>query len=428
MTRVRVQMGSKIKAITASETFATRGPLSLQVTVLTEDGSRGTAAPMPGVSVGKYEAAFLLDGGDRWFGQGVLKAVNNVNTIIAPALKGMDVTEQRKIDDLMIKLDGTPDKSRLGANAVVGVSVAVLNAAAGSSDLPLYRYMGGVNACTLPCPVIGVGTAGRYRDPGKTRLYKPSFEYAAFGAKTFSDAVYVARLVQTELTKVIQKRYGLQYPADRILSVVKNDRDAFEAMTEAIENVGYKGKVGIYVDCAAGCYYEAEQDRYVGLLSEGEKTREDMIELYKDFVSNYPLVVLEDPLHEDDFEGHATLTKELGIEIVGDDLFVTNPKRLQKGIEMGAGNAMVLKIPQVGTVSEAMDAVNLAQRYGYGIGPCSSRGFDAENGDFAVALNTGEIRGGLNRLLEIEEELGSSAKFLGRASFRTKPPQRFAVP
>jgi len=190
------------------------------------------------------------------------------------------------------------------------------------------------------------------------------------------------------------------------------------AMTEAIDKTRYEGKVGIFIDCAAGCYYEAS-DKYVGLFSEGEKTREDMIELYKDFISSYPIVVLEDPLHEDDFEGHAILTRELGIEVVGDDLFVTNSERLRKGIQMGAANAMVLKIPQIGTVSEALDTVGLALENGYGVGPCSSRGDPSS--DLAVALNTGQVRGDLNRLLEIEEELGNSAKFLGRASFKTGP-------
>jgi enolase len=410
-------MRTEIQAIEATETFSRRGYVTLQVTVQTEDGTRGTHTPTPGISVGEYEAAFLLDGGKKWFGQGVSKAVKNVDTIIAPRLKGIDVIEQRKIDETMIELDGKPDKSRLGANAIVGVSLAVLKAAANSRNLPLYRYLGGLNACTLPCPIIGLGTAGTYRDPGKTRQYKPSFEYAPYGAETFSDAVYVTRLVQNELEETMRKRYGF-HRGTNILSKVQDDREALEAMTEAIEKTGYKGKVGIFVDCAAGCYYEPKIDRYVGLFSKGDKTTEDLIELYKDFVASYPFVVLEDPLHENDFEGHAILRKELGIEIVGDDLFTTNPNRLRKGIEMQAANAMVLKIPQVGTFSEAMEAVNLAQRNGYGVGPCGSRG--DPSADLAVGLNTGQVRGDLNRLLTIEKELGSSARFLGRASFKTK--------
>jgi enolase len=376
--------------------------------------------PSSGISVGQYEAAFLWDGGDRWFGRGVLKAVENVKTIIAPKLVGMDVTQQGLIDDTLIKLDGTPDKSRLGANAVVGVSIAALKAAARSSSLPLYKYIGGVNACTLPCPRIGFGVAGTYRDPGETRLAKPSYELAAFDVKTFSESVYVAEIVRAELMELLKKKYGPVVARGRsFLTVVKDDRDALEAMTEAIENAGYKGKAGIVIDCAAGCYYEADKDRYVGMFWDDEKTREDMIEMYKDFVATYPIISLEDPLHEDDFEGHAILTKELRIEIVGDDLFVTDPERVCKGIEMGAANCMVLKIPQIGTVSEAMDAVQLMQRHDGAINPCGSRG--DPSAEIAVGINAGQVRGNANVLLRIERELGRTAKFLGRESYKTQP-------
>jgi enolase len=368
-------LGAKIKAITAEEIYRRRGNVGLQVTVFTDDGARGVHIPSSGISVGQYEAAFLWDGGERWFGRGVLKAIEIVKTVIAPKLTGIDVTQQRLIDDTMITLDGTPNKSRLGANAIVGVSIAALKAAAQNSGLPLYKYIGGVNACTLPCPRIGFGVAGTYRDPGETRLAKPSYELVAFDVKT--------------------------------------------AITEAIENMGYKGKAGIVIDSAAGCYYEADKDRYVGMFWDDEKTREDMIEMYKDFVATYPIISLEDPLHEDDFEGHAILTKELGIEIVADDLFVTNPERVRKGIEVGAANCMVLKIPQIGTVSEAMDAVQLMQRHDGAINPCGSRG--DPSAEFAVGINTGQVRGNSNVLLSIERELGNTAKFLGRDSYKTKP-------
>ena len=376
--------------------------------------------PSSGISVGQYEAAFLWDGGDRWFGRGVLKAVENVQTIIAPKLVGMDVTQQGLIDDTLIKLDGTPDKSRLGANAVVGVSLATLKAAARSSGLPLYRYIGGVNACTLPCPRIEFGVAGTYRDPGETRLAKPSYELAAFDVKTFSESVYVAEIIRAELMELLKKRYGPVVARGRsFLTVVKDDRDALEAMTEAVENAGYKGKAGIVIDCAAGCYYEADKERYVGMFWDDEKTREDVIEMYKDFVATYPIISLEDPLHDDDFEGHATLTKELGIEIVGDDLFVTDPERVRTGIELGAANCMVLKIPQIGTVSEAMDAVQLMQRHDGAINPCASRG--DPSAELAVGINAGQVRGNANVLLRIERELGRTAKFLGREAYKTQP-------
>lgn len=415
-------MSSTIKAIHAKEIYATRGHVGLHITVQTEGGIQGIATPMIGISVGKYEAKFLVDGGKRWFGRGVLKAVNNVNKIIAPALKNMDVTQQHTIDSALIQLDGTPDKSRLGANAIVGVSLASLMAAAKSSSAPLYRYLGGINARVLPCPIIGCGTAGTYRDPGKTRLYKPSFEFAAFGASSFSESVYLARLAEAELKTVISQQYGKEtLRRQNILSVVEDDRDALIAMTTAIDNIGYNGKIGIFIDCAAGCYYNIATDTYHGLFSNSTKTRDDLMELYDKFVTEYPVIVLEDPLHEDDFEGHALLTKELGIEIVGDDLFVSNSQRLKIGIEAGAANAMVLKIPQVGTVTEALEAVQLAQKNNYNVGPCASRGGAAYISDFAVGLNTGQVRNtsNLNRLLEIEHELGTTATFLGRASFQS---------
>lgn len=408
--------GNNIKSIVAEEIFAERrGHVALRVVVTTDDGSQGIHIPVMGVSTGQYEASFLFDGGDRWFGRGLLKAVKNVNSIIAPKLEGMNVIHQRAIDEAMIKLDGTPTKFHLGANALAGVSIAVLKAAANSSGIPLYRYIGGVEACTLPCPIIGCGTAGTYREPGQTRLFKPSFEYAAFGATTFSHAVYITRCVQAEL-EVIMRKHHRFLRGRNLLSGVEDDREALQAMTEAIDSAGYTGKVGIFIDCAAGCYYEPEKEKYVGLFSKEERTRQEMIEVYKEFVTTYPIVVLEDPFHEDDFRGHALLRRELSIEIVGDDLFVTNPQRLQKGIKVESANAMVVKIPQIGTVSEAMNAVHLAQNSGYGVGPCSSRG--DPSADLAVGLNTGQMRGNLNRILQIEQELGDSAKFLGRESFK----------
>jgi len=243
---------------------------------------------------------------------------------------------------------------------------------------------------------------------------------AAFDVKTFSESVYVVEIIRAELMELLKKRYGPVVARGRsFLTVVKDDRDALEAMTAAVENTGYKGKAGIVIDCAAGCYYEADKERYVGLFWDDEKTREDVIEMYKDFVATYPIISLEDPLHEDDFEGHATLTKELGIEIVGDDLFVTDPERVRTGIELGAANCMVLKIPQIGTVSEAMDAVQLMQRHDGAINPCASRG--DPSAELAVGINAGQVRGNANVLLRIERELGRTAKFLGREAYKTQP-------
>jgi enolase len=416
-------MGAKIQHVQAREILAQRGILSLEVTVVTDDGARGVSTPESGVSTGKHEAAFLLDGGERYNGLGVRRAAESVNAIIGPALEGMDVTAQQEIDRLMIELDGTPNKARLGANAIVGVSLAVLKAAADSSGLSLYRYIGGAGACTLPIPIVGIGTGGRYRDPGHSRWFKPSYEFAAYGAGRYSNAMYASWRCAEEVKRLLRARYPDRYaPAyhsSGLAGVIEHDRELLEIMAESIVRCGYEGQVGIYFDCAADCYYEQEIDRYVGLFSPGEKSRDEVIALLKEFVIDYPIVSLEDPLHEEDFEGHAIATKELGIEVVGDDLFTTNMERLQQGIAMGAANSMVLKITQVGTVSEALAACRAALTHGYNVHPCGSRGDRDSIGDFAVGLNAGQVRAGdHNRLFTIEEELGQSAGWLGKAAYK----------
>jgi len=416
-------MGARIQSVTAREIFAARGLLSLEVTVVAEDGARGVATPESGVSTGKHEAKFVLDGGERYNGLGVRRAAEHVNAIIGPALKGMDVTDQLGIDRLMIELDGTPDKSRLGANAIVGVSLAVLKAAANSVGLPLYRYIGGANACTVPIPIIGIGSGGRYRDPGKSRWFKPTYEFAAYGAGSYSEAVYQSWRVSEECRRLFRERFGDQYVpsyhSSNLFGILKDDRELLDIMATAITRCDCEGKVGIYFDVAADVYYERDADRYVGLFSPGEKTRDQLIALLEEFVTTYPVVSLEDPLHEEDFEGHAIVTRELGVEVVGDDLFTTNVERLKRGIELGAANSMVLKISQVGTVSEALAACRLALMNGYNVHPCGSRGDVDSIGDFAVGLNAGQVRAGShNRLLAIEEELGPSAVWLGKAAYK----------
>jgi enolase len=414
---------AKIQSVRAREILAQRGLLSLEVTVETDDGARGMSTPESGVSTGAHEAAFLLDGGERYNGLGVRKAAEAVNTVIEPALQGIDVTAQGEIDRLMIELDGTPDKSRLGANTIVGVSLAVLGAAAESAGLSLYRYIGGVNACTVPIPIYGIGTGGRYRDPGSSRWFKPSYEFAAYGAGSYSNAVYWSWQCAQEVKRLLRERYPDKYaPAyhsSSLAGVIEHDRDLLAIMSESIARCGYEGKVGIYFDCAADCYYERDIDRYVGLFSPGEKTRDEVIEMLKSFVESYPIVSLEDPLEAEDFEGHAIATQELGIEVVGDDLFTTDIDRLVQGISAGAANSMVLKITQVGTVSEALAACRLALNNGYNVHPCGSRGDRDSVGDFAVGLNAGQVRAAdHNRLLTIEEELGRSAVWLGKAAYK----------
>lgn len=415
-------MGAKIQHVSAREILAARANLCLEVTVATDTGAVGKATPEAGVSTGTYEAVMVLDGGERYAGMGVRQAAENVNQI-APRLIGMDVTKQRDIDALLVELDGTPTRSRLGANAIVGISLAVTKAAANSAGLPLFQYLGGTNACVLPMPIMGIGTGGRYRDPGQSRWFKPSYEFVAHGASGCADAMYICWQLRREMSKIMTERYGSHVLGYRRLnnlgSVLKHDHELLEAMTEAIVRTGHEGKVGIYFDAAADCYYEAEIDRYVGIFCEGEKTRDEMLTVYKDFVANYPIVSIEDPLHEEDLEGHALVTQELGIEIVGDDLFTTNIERLKRGIAVGAANSMVLKITQVGTVSEALDAAQTALRNGYNVHPCGSRGDQDSIADFAVALNAGQVRAmDANRLLSIEEELGSAAVWPGKALFK----------
>ena len=276
---------------------------------------------------------------------------------------------------------------------------------------------------TLPIPIIGIGTGGRYRDPGTSRWFKPSYEFCAYGAGSYADAIYWSWRCAEEAKRLLKARYPDTYfPAyhgSSLAGVIDHDRELLEIMTESIVNCGYEGKIGIYFDCAADCYYERDIDRYVGLFGPGEMTRDEVIALLKDFVTTYPIVSLEDPLHEDDFEGHALATQELGIEIVGDDLFTTNIERLRQGIAVGAANSIVLKITQVGTVSEALATCREALYNGYNVHPCGSRGDRVSIGDFAVGLNAGQVRAGdHNRLLDIEEELGRSAAWMGKAAYK----------
>ncbi len=420
----------------AREVFSDRGHPGIEATVITEDGSRGTAMVTAGLSVGKHEAQFAYDGGDRWGGLGVLKAVANVHDIIAPALRGMDATRQREIDGVMIELDGTPNKSRLGGNATASVSAAVLRAGAASLGIPLYQHIGGVNACILPVPCAGAFSgSGRYGGgpPGSSTGDKPSYSFPCYGFESFQEASYAGWEISREFHRVLTGRFGIGSQTSGYPGIppgtVDHDRELWDAMAEAIENAGYKERAGIHIDVAAGTYYDKRKGVFIGLFSKEEKGREELIGLYREMVKSYPVVILEDPLDEEDYEGHAVLAKELGIEIVGDDLFTTSVRRLQRGIDAGAANAMLLKVNQVGTITEAFDAVQIAYRAGYGVMPCSSRGEGVALADYVVGLGTGHMREGVagpmgNRLLEIEAELGSRARFLGKDGLKVKWPER----
>ena len=337
-----------------------------------------------------------------------------------------------EVDSAIIEVDGTPTKSNLGGNATASVSAATLFAGANSLGIPLYQHIGGVNACTLPVPGV-ITLLGSHRYGGGERSGgKPSYSMICYGFDTFSDASYNAWVASKEFCSLIDKRFnmytnrgwGIVHPG-----MVESDQELWDIMVEAINNTGNEGKIGIQVDVAAGTYYDKEKERYVGLFSAEDKSRDDLMRLYEEAVRNYPFVIIEDPLDENDYEGHAVLTRQLGVQIVGDDLFTTNTERLQQGLDVGAANCMLLKVNQIGTISEAFEAVQMCYDNGYAVMPCDSRGEGSNIADYCVGLNTGHLReGGVgpvgNRFLEIEAELGSRAKFAGRKGFKPNGVQQ----
>lgn len=421
--------GSRIETVTARQVFSMRGHPGIEAKVITENGACGVALATAGLSIGEHEIPFLYDGGERWGGMGVTKAVDNVKNIIGPAIKGADASKQRNVDEILIELRNKIGVAKLGGNATASVSAAVLIAGAMSLGIPLYQHVGGVNACTLPVPGAEVGGGNTRYGHGEGGGDKPSFSFQCYDFDTFADASYAGVQVQKELQRLIKERFNMTFPGRMFqfqfiqAGMIEHDREIWEIMTEAINRCGYEGKVGIQMDSGACTYYDKEKKVYTGIFSRGEKTRDEMIELYKEMVRDYPFVILEDPLDENDYEGHAILAKELGIQIVGDDLFTTNVERLKHGIEVGACNVFLLKVNQVGTITEAFDTVLLAKRGGYDVMPCGSRGEGIALVDYTVGLGAGTTRGGAigpsaDRFMEIEEELGSKAKFWGKAGLK----------
>lgn len=426
--------GSRIQSVSAREVFSRRGHPAVEATVVTENGAVGVAEATAGLSVGEHEVQFAYDGGEKWGGRGVMKAVGYVKELIAPALIGVDASKQWEVDRVLLELDGTPNKAKLGGNTTASVSAAALKAGAASLGIPLYQHIGGVNACTLPVPGVGIlNTLERY---GGEPIHgdKPSYAFMAYGFDTFSDASYACWQIRKEYLKLIEERFNIRAVGDyRVLipeGAVDHEEEIWKIMTEAIEKTGFVDRIGIQVDVAAGTYYNKEKGVFEYLFSREPKTREELLDLYRNMVKNYPFIVLEDPMHEDDYEGHAILTRDLGIQVVGDDTFTTNMERLKEGTAIGACNSVLLKVNQIGTISEAFDTVNFAYSRGYGVMPCSSRGEGPAIADYTVGLGTGNIReSGLdpnaNRLRQIEEELGSRAYFPGKAGFKLGPVQPF---
>ncbi|MEE9392785.1 MAG: phosphopyruvate hydratase [Planctomycetota bacterium] len=414
-----------ISEIKAREVLDSRGNPTVEVEVAVGDLCRGRAIVPSGASTGEHEAYELRDGGDRYLGKGVLTAVANVNRIIAPALMGMEVSDQGLIDRHLIELDGTANKSKLGANALLGVSCAVARAAAKAHEMPLYRWLGGVAARTLPIPMMNVLNGGSHAD---NNVDIQEFMIAPSGKRfqSFSEGLRAGTEIFHHLKKVLSDAGLSTSVGDEggFAPNLSSNEEAIELLLRAIENAGYTPEedITICLDCAANEFYHDGQ--YI-LKAEDkpEKDVDELIELYDGWVDRYPIESIEDPLYEDDWEGWKRLTEELGdkVQVVGDDLFVTNTKRLRRGIEEEIANAVLIKINQIGTLTETIECVQLAQSSDYGtvISHRSGETEDTTIADLAVALNAGQIKTGslsrtdrvakYNQLLRIEEDLGDSA-------------------
>jgi enolase len=418
-----------IDAIYAREILDSRGNPTVEVEVQLEDGTQARAAVPSGASTGAFEAAELRDGDkNRYLGKGVEKAVAFVNDEIAPVIEGYDSQDQRLIDSEMIALDGTPNKSRLGANSILGVSLAVAKASADSSDLSLFRYVGGPNAHVLPVPMMNILNGGAHAD---TNVDIQEFMIAPIGAQSFRESLRWGAEIYHALKAVLKKRGLATSVGDEggFAPNLESNRAALDLIIEAITAAGFKpGKeIALAMDVAATEFHESGKYKFEGSL----RTSEEMIAYYAELVSAYPIVSIEDPLNEEDWAGWKSMTASLGskIQIVGDDLFVTNPVRLAKGIESDTANALLVKVNQIGTLTETLDAVDLAHRANYR-SMMSHRSGETEDttiADLAVATNCGQIKTGApsrtervakyNQLLRIEEELSDGAVYAGRQAF-----------
>ena len=422
---------STILNITARQILDSRGNPTVEVDVFTDAGILGRAAVPSGASTGVHEAVELRDGDKKFYlGKGVTQAVKNVNNILNEELKGFYVTEQEAIDARMIEIDGTPNKSKLGANAILGVSLAVANAAAQTIGQPLYKYVGGVNANLLPIPMMNIINGGSHADNG---IDFQEFMIMPVGADCFSEALRMGAEVFHHLKNVLKKKGLSTNVGDEggFAPNLANNEEGLKVILQAIEAAGYKpgDDICIALDCAASEFYIEKEKVYHLHKSSGEKlSSADMVGLWKSWVKKYPIISIEDGLAEDDWDGWSLLTKTLGdkVQLVGDDLFVTNVERLQKGIDNGVANSILVKVNQIGTLTETINAVQLATENGY-TSVMSHRSGETEDvtiADLSVALRTGQIKTGsisrtdrickYNQLLRIEEQLGESARFLGK--------------
>jgi len=417
-----------IQAVNAREILDSRGNPTVEVEVFLDDGTGARAAVPSGASTGAFEAVELRDGGKRYGGKGVGKAVEAVVRQIGPAIEGLEADEQRLVDQAMLDLDGTPNKGSLGANAILGVSLAVARAAAESSTLPLYRYVGGPHAHLLPVPMMNILNGGAHAD---TNVDVQEFMIAPVGAATFREALQQGAEVYQALKSVLKKKGLATGVGDEggFAPDLPSNRHALDLIADAVKAAGFKlgTDIALALDVAATEFHEKR--KYV---FEGKKrSADDMTSYYADLVSSYPIVSIEDPLDEEDWKGWKAITDELGdrVQLVGDDLFVTNVERLQRGIDGGQANALLVKVNQIGTLTETLDSVDLAHRHGFRC-MMSHRSGETEDttiADLAVATNCGQIKTGAparservakyNQLLRIEAELGDAARYAGAGAF-----------
>ena len=419
-----------IEVIVAREILDSRGNPSVEADVILSSGASGRAAVPSGASTGEHEAVELRDGDkSRYVGKGVLKAVDNVNEVIAPELEGLDASDQRELDAAMCELDGTPNKSKLGANAILAVSMAASRAVADELGINLYQYLGGFTASLLPTPMMNILNGGAHAD---SNVDFQEFMVMPVGAPSFSEALRWGVETFHTLKGVLKKKGYNTAVGDEggFAPSLKSNTEAIELVVEAITQAGYKPgeQIAIALDPAASEFYDKDKKKYVFKKSDkSEHTSEEMVKFWSDWASQYPIVSIEDGLAEDDWDGWKLLTDELGktIQLVGDDLFVTNVKRLQQGIDSGVANSILIKVNQIGSVSETIDAINLARENGY-TAVISHRSGETEDtfiADLAVATGAGQIKTGsasrtdriakYNQLLRIEEELGNAARFNG---------------
>ncbi len=425
-------MINPIRSIVAREILDSRGNPTLEADVVLEGGVRGRAAVPSGASTGAHEAVELRDGDEvRYKGKGVLRAVENVNNAIAPALLGENVFQQRTIDQILINLDGSPNKGKLGANAILGVSMAVARAAAAALGIPLYRYLGGTNACILPVPMMNIINGGAHAD---NNIDPQEFMIVPAGADSFAESLRMGVETFHSLKNVLKKKGGVTSVGDEggFAPNLKSSEEVLDVIMEAIEKAGYKAGSQIYLalDVAASELYD--DGKYFFKKSSGARlSAGQMVQLYERWAQQYPIVSIEDGMAEDDWQGWIALTEALGekIQLVGDDVFVTNSQRLSSGIADGVANSILIKLNQVGTVSETLDTIELAKSDSYTtvISHRSGETEDAFIADLAVACNAGQIKTGsasrtdrvakYNQLLRIEEELRGEARFLGKQIF-----------